>query len=205
MYAQQFSGSREILVWSFLYSSLYEPAHEIMVLFVLRKLIFQTRLCSHPVRLDVWFFVRPFVYFYMSCANSESSGETAWMPGLAWAFADRWMPMWSHELAHTVRAKVKALVRLPRWAIAVRICNKSQFYTSQLIMLFACFPQDVILPLISRQVKNPYNLAYINHLIPVICFSKMQAEWQTVKTMIRLLLQSGPCQVKMCLREFATS
>ena len=30
-----------------------EPAHGIMVLFVLHKLIRQTRVCSHPVRQDV--------------------------------------------------------------------------------------------------------------------------------------------------------
>ena len=30
-----------------------EPAHEIMALFVLRKLIFQTRMRSHPVELNV--------------------------------------------------------------------------------------------------------------------------------------------------------
>ena len=30
-----------------------EPTHEIMVLFVLRKLIFQTRMRNHPVGLDV--------------------------------------------------------------------------------------------------------------------------------------------------------
>ena len=31
----------------------YEPCHEIMALFVLRKLILQTRMRSHPVGLDV--------------------------------------------------------------------------------------------------------------------------------------------------------
>ena len=31
----------------------FEPAHEIMVLFVLRKLILQTRMHSYPVGLDV--------------------------------------------------------------------------------------------------------------------------------------------------------
>ena len=41
-----------------------EPSHEIMVLFVLRKLIPQTRMRSHPVGLDVWFLVGPFVYFH---------------------------------------------------------------------------------------------------------------------------------------------
>ena len=30
-----------------------EPSHEIMVLFVLHKLILQMRICSHPVGLDV--------------------------------------------------------------------------------------------------------------------------------------------------------
>ena len=35
--------------------------------FVLHKLDLQTRMCSHPVGLDVWFLVRPFVYFHTSC------------------------------------------------------------------------------------------------------------------------------------------
>ena len=52
-----------------------EPTHEIMALFVLRKLILQTRMRCHPVWLDVWFLVGPFVY----CANSEGSGETSRM------------------------------------------------------------------------------------------------------------------------------
>ena len=35
-----------------------------MALFVLRKLIFQMRMRSHPVALDIWFFVGPFLYMY---------------------------------------------------------------------------------------------------------------------------------------------
>ena len=66
---------------------LFEPCHEIMVLFVLRKRILQTRMHSHPVGLDVWFLVGHFVYFM--CANSEGSGESARMRRLAWAFAGR--------------------------------------------------------------------------------------------------------------------
>ena len=42
---------------------LTEPSHEIMVLFVLRKLILQTCMCSHPVGLDVWFLVELCIYF----------------------------------------------------------------------------------------------------------------------------------------------
>ena len=38
-----------------------------MVLFVLRKLILQTRMRSHPMGLDVWFLVGPFVYFHTWC------------------------------------------------------------------------------------------------------------------------------------------
>ena len=37
-----------------------------MVLFI-RKLILQMRVHSHPVGLDVWFLVSPFVYFHTSC------------------------------------------------------------------------------------------------------------------------------------------
>ena len=45
----------------------FEPSHEIMALFDLHKLILQTRMRSHPMGLDVWFLVRPFVYFHTSC------------------------------------------------------------------------------------------------------------------------------------------
>ena len=45
----------------------FQPPHEIMALFVLRKLILQTRMRSHPVRLDIWFLVRSFVYFHTLC------------------------------------------------------------------------------------------------------------------------------------------
>ena len=48
---------------------LFEPAHEIMILSVLRKLILQTRMRSHPVWLDVWFLVGPFVYFHTVCVG----------------------------------------------------------------------------------------------------------------------------------------
>ena len=55
-----------------------------MALFVLRKLLLQTCMCSHPVGLDVCFLGRPFFYFQTSC---EGSGMTARMRRLAWAFA----------------------------------------------------------------------------------------------------------------------
>ena len=44
-------------------------------------------MCSHPMGLDVWSLVGPFVYFHTLCANSEGSGKTAQMRKLAWAFA----------------------------------------------------------------------------------------------------------------------
>ena len=43
------------------------PCHEILVLFVLSRLIFWTCMRSHPVGLNVWFLVGPFVYFHPSC------------------------------------------------------------------------------------------------------------------------------------------
>ena len=52
---------------------MYKPSHEIMALFVLRKLILQTRMRSHPVGLDVWILVRPFVYFHTSCVQTAKA------------------------------------------------------------------------------------------------------------------------------------
>ena len=71
------------LIWSSTLSdeTINEPAHEIMALFVLHKLILQKRMRSHPVGLDVWFLVGPFIYFH------PSWGWTAM--ALAWAFAGR--------------------------------------------------------------------------------------------------------------------
>ena len=62
-----------------------DQSHKIMLLFVLRKLILQSRMRSNQMELDVWFLVGPYFMF----ANSEGSGETAWMRRLAWAFAGR--------------------------------------------------------------------------------------------------------------------
>ena len=42
-------------------------------IFVLRKLILHTRMRSHPVRLDVWFQVGPFVYFDASCVRTAKA------------------------------------------------------------------------------------------------------------------------------------
>ena len=50
-----------------------EQSHELMVLFVLRKLIFQMHMCSHPVGLDVWFLVGPFIYFHTSCVRTAKA------------------------------------------------------------------------------------------------------------------------------------
>ena len=52
-----------------------EPAHEIMALLVLRKLILQTRMCSHPVELDLIFGRTLCLLPYFMCANSEGSGS----------------------------------------------------------------------------------------------------------------------------------
>ena len=82
---------RLLLLGTLLYDrTTLEPCHEIMVLFVLRKRILQTRMRSHPVGaryLIVGRTLRLLPYFI--CANSEGSGETARMCMLAWVFAGR--------------------------------------------------------------------------------------------------------------------
>ena len=44
-----------------------------MALFVLRKLILQTRMRSHPVTLNVWCFFGPFVYFHTSFVRTTKA------------------------------------------------------------------------------------------------------------------------------------
>ena len=58
--------------------------HEIMALFVLCKLILQTRMRSYPVGLDVWVLVGPFIYFHTSCVRTAKA--LARLRRLAWAF-----------------------------------------------------------------------------------------------------------------------
>ena len=75
--------------WKLIYTgvcsgAVIEPAHEIMELFVLRKLILQTRMRSHLVGLDVSFLVGPFVYFHISSVRTAKA-----LARLAWAFAGR--------------------------------------------------------------------------------------------------------------------
>ena len=48
----------------------FEPVREIMELIVLRKLILQKHMHSHPVGLGVWFLVGPFVYFHTLCVRT---------------------------------------------------------------------------------------------------------------------------------------
>ena len=52
---------------------MYEPTHEIMARFVLRKLIFQMRMHSHLVGLDVRFLVGPFDFFHTSCVRTAKA------------------------------------------------------------------------------------------------------------------------------------
>ena len=54
-------------------SHMIKPSDEVMVLFILRKIILQTHMHSQPVRLDVWFSVGPFVYFHTSCVQTPKA------------------------------------------------------------------------------------------------------------------------------------
>ena len=51
----------------------FEPSHEIMTLFILHKLILQTRMSSRPVAIDVWFLAGPFVYCHTSCVRTAKA------------------------------------------------------------------------------------------------------------------------------------
>ena len=64
----------------------FEPSHEIMVLFVLRKLIFQTRMRSHPLGLDIGYLIGPFVHvceqrrLWWDCADAQARLSLRWSP-----------------------------------------------------------------------------------------------------------------------------
>ena len=74
-----------------------------MALFILRKLILQMRMRSHPVGLDVWYLIGPFVYFHTSymrtakalvrlrgCAGSPSPSLVAYVISIiiSWAVSN---------------------------------------------------------------------------------------------------------------------
>ena len=59
-------------------SNTFEPAHEIMALFVLRKLILQTRMPSSEARC-LGFGRTLRLLPYLMCMNSKGSGENARM------------------------------------------------------------------------------------------------------------------------------
>ena len=89
---------------------LYEPTHEIMALFFLRKIL-QKRMCSNPVGLRLIFGQTLRLLSYFMWANSKGSGETARMRSLTRAFAGRlcdkyhnlmsWL-VWLHITYHFV-------------------------------------------------------------------------------------------------------
>ena len=101
------SGRRDALLnyfWIYLivaeakYEISFEPSHEIMVVFVLRKLILQTRMRSHRAGLGVRFLVGPFVNFHTLCVRiAKLWGDCADAQA---RLSLRWSSMWSHELAH---------------------------------------------------------------------------------------------------------
>ena len=66
---------------------LNEPTHETMVLFVLRKLIFQTCMPSTGARCLIFGWTLRLLPYFM-CANNEGSGETAQIH-----LSLRWSPM----------------------------------------------------------------------------------------------------------------
>ena len=76
----------------------FEPSHEIMVLFIPRNLILQTCVRSHPMELDVWFLVGPFIYFHTLCVRTAKAvarlhgcagSPEPWLRRLTWALAGR--------------------------------------------------------------------------------------------------------------------
>ena len=68
----------------------FEPCHDIMALFILHKLILQTRMRSHPVGLDVWFCLDPLSTsilhvceqrsLWQDCVDAQARQSLCWSP-----------------------------------------------------------------------------------------------------------------------------
>ena len=121
-----------------------EPANEVMVLFVLRKLILQTRMCSRPVGMDVWYLVRPFVYFHTSCVRTANgSGETARMHRLAWAFAGRLCDEYQNLMSWLPECCPSVVSVSFNWAElfenSIEYCPDIKSNVVKLFIVFVCF------------------------------------------------------------------
>ena len=68
----------------------YEPSHEIIVLFILRKLYSSNAHAQPSSGARCLIFCRTLRLLpYLMCVNREGSGKTVQMRRLAWAFAGR--------------------------------------------------------------------------------------------------------------------
>ena len=133
---------------------IYEPSHEIIALFVLLKLILQTGMPSHPVGLDVWFLVRPFVYFHTSCMQTAKLWQDCAMCRLrpcklAWAFADRLCDMYHNLMSwliYSLQTELWAKWLLPTAKLgrnlpdSVRSLNRQKYFFSASIIITALSP-----------------------------------------------------------------
>ena len=98
--------------------------YEIMALFVLHKLIFQTCMRSHPVGLDVWSLVQPFVYFHTLCVR------TAKALALSWAFTVRLCDKY-----HNLVSWLKWRVQIFSFIILMNKIKLRNIFTSELSQL----------------------------------------------------------------------
>ena len=114
---------------------IFEPAHEIMALFVPPKIILQTHMRSHQVGLDVWFFCLTFRLLpYFMCANSAGSDEAARARRLAWAFACR-----LYDKCHNLMS----------WLVFILTTRKLQFISNNIACHIRYTVCGSIIPLVS--------------------------------------------------------
>ena len=98
----------------------------------LLKLILQTRMHSHPVGLDVWFFGRTLCLLpYFMCANSEGSDEAVRMRRLAWAFTGSLCDKYHNLLSWLKRPAENS----SEYTLLLALCAVSLLNVSQLLTL----------------------------------------------------------------------
>ena len=148
-----------------------ELCHEIMV-FVLRQLILQTRMCSHPMGLDVWFLVRPFIFFHTlcvrtakalarlcRCAGPHESLLVAYVIStiISWAASNEdfhvcteiwtWFSNWEFLVRNWERRYFLALGMCPyfdpKWSRKGTLQNKAEFTCPEILQRFPCLNEEM--------------------------------------------------------------
>ena len=168
-----------------------------MSLFVLRKLILQMRMPGHPVGLDVWCLVRPFVYFHTShVRTAKALARLRGCPGSP----EPWLVAYVISTIISCAGSYNLSVYIEKYFLT----RLGIFYTSNLTHLKVngswAFVNEFTIT--SLMKCNTVIERWATLLIVTVMILSFQTDTpgQTVQTQIRLLLEEQSDQGLHCLQ-----